>query len=77
MSASGDAKCPRCGTSINGMPATSRITDDADIEICGLCASEEAMFAFRNPGVPLPPINEQVPLDLAYNLDADESEGRE
>ncbi|MGV7687141.1 hypothetical protein PJN34_23335 [Mycobacterium kansasii] len=62
-----DARCPRCGTLLKGMPAGSRITDDRDIDICGLCASEEAMFQHRHPGRPLPPIHERVPLDMAYD----------
>jgi hypothetical protein len=56
--------------SINGMPAGSRITPERDIDICGLCGTEEAMFQWRNPGVPLPPINERVPLDKAYDMES-------
>jgi hypothetical protein len=58
-----DARCPRCGLLLNGTPASSRITDERDIDICGLCASEEATFVMRYPDTPLPPITERVPLD--------------
>jgi hypothetical protein len=55
-----NARCPRCGLLLNGMPAGSRITEDRDIDICGLCGSEEAIFQALYPGRPLPPINRQV-----------------
>jgi hypothetical protein len=54
------------GKEAGAMPARSRIRDDIDITICGPCSCEEAMFVYRNPGLPLPPINHRVPLDLAY-----------
>lgn len=66
---SSEDRCPRCSGRIEGMPAGSRVTPERDIIICGLCAGEEAMFEARNPDTPLPPIEQRVPVDMAYDLD--------
>lgn len=57
--------CPRCTGAIpnNAQPgaypgALSRV--DNETEICSSCGTEEAMFQFTNPGVPLPPVDQPV-----------------
>lgn len=39
--------CPRCGKALTGHPALSRY---ADIDICPICGTDEAVEAYRNCG---------------------------
>lgn len=56
--------CPRrCGHPLNTASARNALSrSDNTTYVCSSCGVAEAMFNIQNPGVPLPPATEPVPV---------------